>query len=103
MLADTNTLSHDRTLLAQGLNFVRQASHRFFMSSVFQSRHLGLVAPAYVPSPNIIFLGPSRKNKLQLGESLCVYSSLRRNMCLGSAGGSSVYSGVEQLPTLSLG
>lgn len=56
-----------------------------------------------VPSPNIIFLEPSRKNKRQLGESLCICSSLRLNACLDTARESGVCSGKEQLLTLSLG
>lgn len=107
LLADTNTFVPDHALLAQGLNFFTQTSRGFFnflfFSSVGQSGHLGWVTPEYVPSPNMIFLEPCRKNKLQLGESVCVCISLSRNVCLEPAWESGVYSGKEQLCTLSLG
>ena len=49
------------------------------------------------------FWNQAGKNKLQLGESLCVCPSLSRVRCLETAWESGVYSEKEQLLTLSLG
>lgn len=97
--------SPDHTWLDQGLNFFfRQASNGLlFISSVLQSSPSGLVTPPSGPSASIIFLEPSRKNKRHLGGSLCICSSLSRNVCLDTARESRVYSGKEQPLTLSRG